>query len=249
MIFGIYSRKNIILDKNKIKIKDLKSKIKFAHLTDLHLGAMYDKNFVEKLVKLIKTENNIEFIVITGDIVDGNIKLSKEILNPFDSINIPIYYITGNHEEYTNKKENLDIIHNSKIKHLQNTFITINENINLIGIDFNWNEYQSKQELIKIKNLIKNSYQNILLYHSPIFKFDELISNNICLFLCGHTHGGQVFPLHIIYKYVFYFLDGLYEFNGGNNYVYCCSGCGTSWGPVRFLSKSKIGIIELIPKN
>ena len=248
MIFGIYSKNNTILEKNLIKVKNLKNKIKFAHLTDMHLGIMYGRNFVEKLIKLIKNEKNIEFIVITGDIVDGNIKLSEEMLKPFNSLNIPIYYITGNHEEYTNKKENLEIIHNSKLKHLQNTFITINNNINLIGIDFNWNIYESKQELIKIRNLIKNSNPNILLYHSPIFKENDLQTNNIFLFLCGHTHGGQIFPLHILYKFKFGVLDGLYEFTN-NIYIYCCSGCGTSWGPVRFLTKSKIGIIELIPKN
>ena len=159
-----------------------------------------------------------------------------------------IYLSKKLNKEEKYKKENLEIIHNSKLKHLQNTFITINNNINLIGIDFNWNIYESKQELIKIRNLIKNSNPNILLYHSPIFKENDLQTNNIFLFLCGHTHGGQIFPLHILYKFKFGILDGLYEFKN-NIYIYCCSGCGTSWGPVRFLTKSKIGIIELFPKK
>ena len=243
-LIGIYNEQNTISDRKKITIKNLLKNITIAHLTDMHLGAIYGKEFVTKIVKIIQNEN-VDIVIITGDMVDGNISLTNEMLEPFNMLNIPVYYVTGNHEDYTNKNETLNIIHNSCLIHIQNQIINVNNNINLIGIDYNSNVDDVKMEL---KNLLvnnNNNLPNIFCYHVPIFLPENLNEFNISLFLCGHTHGGQVFPLHILYKYMYGILEGLYDYNK-INYIYCCSGCGTGWCPVRFFSKSKIGILELI---
>ena len=81
----------------------------------MHLGACYDEKYakflVDKTLSYIKQKNiNIDFLVITGDLIDGNIKLTKEMLEPFNQITSPIYYVTGNHEDYTWKSEVFELI-------------------------------------------------------------------------------------------------------------------------------------------
>ena len=36
---------------------------------------------------------------------------------------------------------------------------------------------------------------NIVLYHTPLIRPNDLKKFNIFLLLCGHMHGGQMFPL------------------------------------------------------
>ena len=100
-------------DKIKIKFPKLKGNINIIHLTDLHLGGAYGKESVEIYVNMILSlKEKIDFIVVTGDLVDGNIKVTKDMLEPFYLIKVPIYYITRNHEDLTWKDEFLNLIKN-----------------------------------------------------------------------------------------------------------------------------------------
>ena len=95
----------------------------------MNLGACYDENYVifliDKIISYKKEKDiNIDFMVITGDLIDGNIKLTKEIIEPFKSITSPIYYVSWNHEDYTWKKETFEFIENISNKiHIPNNFI------------------------------------------------------------------------------------------------------------------------------
>ena len=246
----IYTDNNPKFDKIKIKCPKLKGKINIVHLTDLHLGGAYGKESVEIYVKMIlNLKENIDFVVITGDLVDGNIKVTKEMLEPFYLIKSPIYYITGNHEELTWKDEFLELIENhSNLKHLPNNLVIIDERINLIGID-----YKKNIDLIRgqLRNLIyeaNNDLPNIFIHHIPIFKPDTLPDFNLFLVLCGHIHGGKCFPFTLI-KFFFgrwltIIIEGLYSYQD-KYFVYCCSGVGTSGPNSRCFVGANIGLITI----
>ena len=239
---GMINENRLLYEKVQIKCNNLKGSIKIAHLSDLHLGAIYGKKFVQKIVDYIKEENKIDFIVITGDLEDGNIKMTSEMLEPFSQLNIPKYYVTGNHESFCSLNEVFKTINNSSITHLYNENIIFDNKINIIGID-----YDSNYDLIKnkLKSLIpKNNYSNIFIHHIPIFEAKELSEYNIFLFLCGHTHGGQLFPMNILHYFVSKVYKGLYNYNN-SNYIYVASGVGTSGPPIRTMSRALIGIINL----
>ena len=84
-------------------------------------------------------------------------------------------------------------INMTKIKHIGKHEIFKYKGINFIGEDFG---NDLKKNLVDIKQ--EKNTPNILLSHIPIFRPDELSKYNIFLFLGGHTHGGQLFPLHLI---------------------------------------------------
>lgn len=246
----IYTDNNPKFDKIKIKCSKLKGNINIVHLTDLHLGGAYGKESVEIYVKMIlNLKEHIDFVVITGDLVDGNIKVTKEMLEPFYLIKCPVYYVTGNHEEFTWKDEFLNMIENhSNLIHLPNNLVTIDKRINLIGIDYKKNFNLIRAQL---KNLIyeaNNNLPNIFIHHIPIFKPDTLPDFNLFLVLCGHIHGGKCFPFTLI-KFFFgrwltIIIEGLYIYQD-KYFVYCCSGVGTSGPNSRCFVGANIGLISI----
>ena len=245
-ILGIYSERNTTLEYINLKCPNLKGDVIFAHLTDIHLGAVYGKEFIQKLVNLI-LKVNVDFVCITGDMIDGNIKMTKEMIDPFEQIKCPIYFISGNHEDYTWKEEAYKIIDQTNIKRIGDSIINFKNKLNIIGIDYLKDTNVVKQKLLNLlkENNINNKRPNILLNHVPIFNAKDLEKYDIFLFLCGHYHGGHFFPFTLLNlikdKFIF---EGLYNYNN-RHYVYCNSGQGTSGPCVRSFSKSQIGIIKL----
>ena len=235
--------------------------INIIHLTDLHLGACYDENYVQMLVAKIlnyiqQKKLEIDFIVITGDLIDGNIRLTKEMLEPFSQLNYPIYYVSGNHEDYTWKTEAFNLIeNNSNIKHIAKEVINYKNKINIIGVDYHFFSSTSFNDLKNLLQGINNNLPNIFLYHTPLIKIDDLRRYNIFLFLCGHMHGGQMFPFSLIGKCLSQkiIFEGLYKSEGNEPgeecYAYCCSGTGTQGPCTRTFVPPNIGVITLEGTN
>ena len=244
----IYTDNHPKFDKIKIKCPNLKGNITIVHLTDLHLGGAYGRESVEIYVKMIlNLKEHIDFVVITGDLVDGNIKVTKEMLEPFNSIKSPIYYITGNHEELTWKDEFIELIeHNSNLIHLPNNLVVYDKRINLIGIDYKKNINLIRGQLKNLVYKANNNLPNIFIHHVPIFKPDTLPDFNLFLFLCGHIHGGKAFPFTLIKfffgKWLTIIIEGLYS-HQDKYFVYCCSGVGTSGPNSRCFVGANIGLI------
>ena len=253
-IIGHIRAEIINFEKHEIKVKywpyEEKMKVKIAHLSDLHLCPIYGKKLVEKIVTKLNNEKGISFVVLTGDIVDGDIfdnKINLEILEPFKNLKYKIYYVSGNHEEFTDKERLFYLLEKVGIIHLDNKVEIINQyKINLIGIDYDKNYKKVKNETIpKLCSISKeNNYINIVLSHIPFFKPENLVKYNIFLFLCGHTHGAQMIPTNIYIWSKNTVLNGLYKYLD-KYFVYCVSGVGNSGPPLRTFARANIGLITL----
>jgi hypothetical protein len=85
------------------------------------------------------------------------------------------------------------------------------------------------------------------LVHSPEL-FDLAAVNGYKLYLCGHTHGGQIclpggIPVirHLYNGKKYY--RGLWQYNGMKGYT--SEGCGTSGIPIRYNSHSEVTLFTL----
>ena len=90
------------------------------------------------------------------------------------------------------KEDMITVINMSNIKYIGMHETFKFKGVNFIGEDFG---YDLRQCLIDVKQ--EQGVPNVLLYHVPNLLPDELTRYNIFLFLAGHTHGGQLFPLGI----------------------------------------------------
>ena len=84
VLISLYSMRQagmIYITNINLKVKKkLKNKIKICHLTDLHLGTIYQTAFSQSIVNIIKKDVNPDVIVITGDLFDKK-SLNAETLN------------------------------------------------------------------------------------------------------------------------------------------------------------------------
>ena len=254
-IIGHIRAEIIHFDKYEIKVKQWQKyeeeiKVKIAHLSDLHLCPIYGRKLVEKVVNKLNKEKGISFVVLTGDIVDGDMfdnRIDLSILEPFKNLKYKVYYVSGNHEEFTDKSRLFYLLEKVGIIHLDNKVEILSKyKMNLIGIGYDKNYKKIKSETIpnlcEVSN--ENKYINVVLSHIPFFKAEHLVKYNIFLFLCGHTHGAQMIPTNIYVWSKNTVFNGLYNYLN-KYFVYCVSGVGNSGPPIRTFTRANIGLITL----
>ena len=222
-----------------LKYPGYNNKIKILLLSDIHLGAIHQKNSVIRIVQETK-QLNPDIVVITGDLADGSLQVKQDWLKPFDTLTVPVLFVTGNHEELNPKNEMIKAINMTKIKHIGKHEIFKYKGVNFIGEDFG---NDLKKNLLDIKQ--EKDTPNILLSHIPIFRPDELFKYNIFLFLGGHTHGGQLFPLHLIVYFANACFSGLYCDKNKTHFVYVTQGVNNALSPMRIGSKRVFSLINV----
>ncbi|MFY4804990.1 metallophosphoesterase [Aliarcobacter butzleri] len=228
-----------------IEVEDKKlDDLKILHLSDLHINK---KTSIEKILELVDFCNNLEFdfCVITGDIIDTKVKFIKKQLQILNFLKKEVFYISGNHDLFYGledlKKELTNFIF------MDNKTMKINyknEIIYLAGLPDRFSKFfKIKRKEKKIEEFLQNS-PSIFISHQPK---DYKIALNSNLFLCGHTHGGQIYPFHYLVRLVQPFLAGLFYKN--KTAIYVNKGIGT-WGvDFRFKADAEVTILKLITKS
>lgn len=243
---GFYNAsKSPAIKHQKIKIKGLKNTLRIAMITDIHLGDFLGVDFATELTKSINALN-ADMVVIVGDIADLPPHKLKDFIKPFDELKSKYgtFYAPGNHEYYNGIEGTLQVISQSKIKILGNESVCVG-GVNLAGV-YDLVGYRYKMYEPNLETALKNSDKNlptILLSHQP--KFIKFMHKDVDLVLCGHTHGGQIFPFSLLVKLDQKYLAGLYQVNDKMQ-VYVSRGAGF-WGPpIRVLAPSEISLLELV---
>ena len=240
-IYGVINALITRIIRIRLKYPGFKGNFTILHLSDIHLGAIHQKGSVERIVKEIQNlEDNIDVIVITGDMADGSLKVESDWLSPFDLLDIPILYITGNHEVFNPKKDMLNEVNKTNIKHIGRLGNYQLKGVNIIGADF---EYDLIESFSQVK--IEENMPNVFIYHVPEITPEELKEYNIFLFLAGHTHGGQVFPLNIAAYFANKCFKGLYSDKEKMHHVYVSEGVNNAVVPMRVCSKRVFPIITI----
>ncbi len=241
-IIALINGRKLKINSLDIPIKGLKKEIKIVHLSDLHIGAIHRKKYLEKVIQ--KTNSlNPDVVVITGDLVDSSTVIKNGILSSMNNINCPVYFVVGNHDIYEGLDHLLPILKKTKMKVLRDR-ISKFKGINFIGIDYSDFKKEISEKLDKMK--IDKNEVNVLLYHAPVFKLRELEKKGIDLHLAGHTHNGQIFPFSLLIRLMYNYPRGLYQSKDSS--IFVSSGTGT-WGPpMRLGSFNEISLINLKKK-
>lgn len=221
--------------------------MRIVMISDTHINRTTP---VEKVKRLVERVNALEpdAIVLVGDIADDKVEAVSEHMDALGKLKAkyPPLYTFGNHEFYNGlipwqfKFKTMGFLimfnhgvripdHNVYIAGIPDAHIANNSDV------WNVNFIQA------FKGAKKGSYR-ILLSHTPDF-VDYLNKDSVDLQLSGHTHGGQIFPFHVLVKYANKYLSGLYDVNGIKLYV--SNGAGY-WGPaMRLFAPSEITLIDL----
>lgn len=216
--------------------------LQILHLSDLHINK---KTKVEEIEKLVNFCNDLEydFLALTGDIIDCK---PNKIIPQLEALNLlkKVFYISGNHDLFYGIKNLNILLSNFTFLDNKTAFIRYqNKDIALAGISDRFSKYfKIKREEKKVFDFLKNNKDSILLAHQPK-DYSLAVNSNTKLFLCGHTHGGQIFPFHYFVRLFQPFLAGI--FYKEKTCIYVNKGLGT-WGiDFRYEADSEITLLKL----
>ena len=202
----------------KITSPKVKKEVKILLISDIHKSKYFKKDNLIKLKNSIKDFNEIDYIIIPGDIVDSPKYLVKEefvneLTNSIKSFieDKPTYIVLGNHDIVGNnpKEEYLYQILNriDNVKCLDNEEIINIKDISIKGFVPSKSYFKKRYNR---KNVFEKQYKenktdkfnkkqyNILLTHDTssmieiAAKNNEFIGENIDLVISGHMHNGLV---------------------------------------------------------
>jgi predicted MPP superfamily phosphohydrolase len=152
-----------------------------------------------------------------------------------------IFYVTGNHDEFTERNIFLDAAGRVGLRVLNNEKVTL-DGLQVIGLHDSEAGDPAELRAILRRVGIDRQHPSILLAHRPVnLRVTE--EEGVSLQLSGHTHGGQVWPWNLLVSRIYgRFASGLGRLGGLQ--VYTSNGVGT-WGPpLRVGTKSEIVLIR-----
>ena len=223
--------------------------LQILHLSDLHINKKMDIKTIYELVENCASLD-YDIAVITGDIIDCKTKYIKEKIQILNTLSKKksVYYISGNHDIFYGLNDLKKELNNFIFMDNQTTTIDFKNNkIHLVGLADRFSKYfKVNRDEKKVLKLLETKQAKIFLAHQPK-DYKLAVKTQTSLFLCGHTHGGQIFPFHYLVRLTQPFLNGLIYKDNTARYVN--KGLGT-WGiDFRYKANSEITILKLISKS
>ena len=239
---------------------DLGAQLKIAHISDTHIGSYFDVDDLRKCVDLIN-ENEPDIVVITGDLVDENTTLTEmreacEVLSTLRST-YGTYFIPGNHEDNMGMYKKVKNGYQTLVRELKNNNVNvlddkvceIGDDFVLIGrLDGDFEDRSSLSMIVSGSGIDTTGKKVIVLDHRP-FNLRYVAEDpdvDVDLMLSGHTHGGQIFPVNVVYKLISKKDDIIYGMAKiGDTYFIVNAGTSSGEVPLKNMVKNEIVFINI----
>lgn len=241
-----------------VETDKVKKEYTIVYIADIH-GPLMPMNLFKKYMNDI-SEINPDFIILGGDINDEFTPKDRmeELYKTIGKVKNKRgnFYTYGNHDrlkyadslDYDKVNLSKTITDNGMII-LQDTKVIIDDSITLIGREDNGSEGKNRQTMQQlIANVDPNTFVIVAEHEPDNYKEVAAVTPNVDLYVCGHTHAGQMFPIG------FYFRNFMHTYNIGrhkyNNLdIMISSGFGTWAMPFRTERKCEYLVIKVKPKN
>lgn len=223
-------------------------RLRVAFISDTHIGENIRVDDVRRMVQMTMAEKP-ELILMGGDMIDYRVEFARhpEIIRLLrDELQAPYgkYYILGNHEyrgDTLGKRQWIDEVGGILLR--DSMAYPVDERLCLVGRDDRVNE--TRLSLSELMSRVKNrSTRTILLLDHQPTQTDSLEMEHIHLALCGHTHGGQMFPFTAL-VYMHYGKRTYGHMRRGDSHLYVSSGYGSAAPPFRIGTRSEIVILSI----
>jgi hypothetical protein len=220
---------------------------RIALVADIHLGPLRGRGHTERIVRMIN-ETSPDLVAVVGDLVDGTVEELGSAAEPLRDLvsREGTFFVTGNHEYYTDYLPWLTELERLGVQPLRNERTTITRGgagFELAGVnDVTGESYSDGPDLDRALSGRDPSQPVVLLAHQPV-QVSDAASRDVDLQLSGHTHGGQFYPFHYVVRLAQPSVAGLSKVD--DTWLYVTRGAGF-WGPpVRVGAAPEITIVEL----
>ncbi|TWP50715.1 metallophosphoesterase [Lentzea tibetensis] len=224
--------------------------LRIAVLTDTHYGAMDRTRWSEKTIAAVN-ELGADVVVHVGDIADGTAEQRRGQAAPLaDVVAQHRFYVSGNHEYYSNAQGWMELMASFGWTLLHNKHVVLERDgarLVFAGVDDitanSSGEEGHRADLDAAVDGLRDDDAVVLLAHQPS-EIRKAVAKGIDLQLSGHTHGGQIWPFHLLVKLQQPVLAGL-STHGDRTQLYTSRGAGF-WGPpLRVFAPSEISLLTL----
>ena len=241
-----------VVEKVRVPLDDLPGALegfRIAQISDTHLGPTLGRDFIADVVARVN-ELEPDLIAFTGDLADGYVEHMRPVVEPLRDLRARhgAYFVTGNHEYYWR--------HGDWIARVQELGLDVLTNEHRVlavgGARLAVGGVPDVRESQRFDDRASDPVQalagaddvdvKLLLAHRPKSLYGARRAG-AHLQLCGHTHGGQVFPANLLVHLAHPVVAGLKRF--GDTWVYVNRGTAY-WGPpMRTGGAGEITLVEL----
>lgn len=201
--------------------------------SDIHLGTIVGRRRLDGIVAAINRLHP-DIVLLPGDIVDEDLApvIRQDLGAAIESLRsrFGTYAVTGNHEYIGGVEEAAAYLTAHGVTMLRDERVRVGDAFHLVGReDRSIGRFSGRlrKGLGELTAGIDDGCPVILLDHQP-FDLGEAAEHGVTLQLSGHTHYGQIWPLHLVVR-MMYEVPWGYRRSGATHY-YVSSGVGT-WGP------------------
>src|SRR5215467_2886605 len=224
-----------------------------ALLTDTHYGPIDRAAWSARVIEAV---NGLDADIVchTGDIADGSVAQRREQAAPLGAVRARLArtYVTGNHEYFGEAQGWVDHMGELGWTALRNTHTIVErggDRLVIAGVD----DYTAagsglvghREDLGAALAGADTALPVLLLAHQPK-QVSHAVEHGVDLQISGHTHGGQIWPFHLLVRTDQPVLQGLSR-HGQRTQLYTSRGTGF-WGPpFRVFAPSEITLLVLRP--
>ena len=220
-------------------------RMRLVFFSDLHIGEAMTPDYIARAVKLIQDQQP-DLILCGGDFIDHRAVYAYDprVMASLRSLHAPlgVYYVLGNHEYRDDLEANIRWVSEVGGTLLRDSIAFPGDGpLTLIGRDDWVNGNRKPFEVIANEaNPLRGPV--VLMEHTPA-SIDSIGDSPVDLILCGHTHGGQIWPGQLMVWWRYGMVSGTRPV--GEREVCISSGIGSAGATYRVGTRSEIRVYDL----
>ena len=220
-------------------------RIRLVFFSDLHIGEAMTPDYIARAVKLIQDQQP-DLILCGGDFIDHRAVYAYDprVMASLRSLHAPmgVYYVLGNHEYRDDLEANIRWVSEVGGTLLRDSIAFPGDGpLTLIGRD-DWVNGNRKPFEVIANEADPLRGPVVLMEHTPA-SIDSIGDSPVDLILCGHTHGGQIWPGQLMVWWRYGMVSGTRPV--GEREVCISSGIGSAGATYRVGTRSEIRVYDL----
>ncbi|WP_297640826.1 metallophosphoesterase [uncultured Porphyromonas sp.] len=220
-------------------------RMRLVFFSDLHIGEAMTPDYIARAVKLIQDQQP-DLILCGGDFIDHRAVYAYDprVMASLRSLHAPlgVYYVLGNHEYRDDLEANIRWVSEVGGTLLRDSIaFPGNGPLTLIGRD-DWVNGNRKPFEVIANEADPLRGPVVLMEHTPA-SIDSIGDSPVDLILCGHTHGGQIWPGQLMVWWRYGMVSGTRPV--GEREVCISSGLGSAGATYRVGTRSEICVYDL----